>query len=338
MRLGIRAKQIAGVTTIIAVTVVALSGLYVTQLAKAVLRENEKLAQLIAKQIYQRAFEVARQATEPYAALQQDPGLRSILQSTIYGDVLSGAAIIDTDGLVVASDDESRIGLAAAAAARAGHTRRRRTTRAASCPLRGRRRDLRIPGKRMTDASRGDEEFGSIRIGVSTVLRPQRDEGSVAPGAAHGGRGPARGRDRRGASVAAPSAADSRDPQRTDAAWSRENSASRWTFRRGTSSVSSARSSTKSASSSRPIGRLLAGQKANLQSAVEHLEDAVALFDPSGQLLFSNPAMQPTLPADAIGRALHGLLSDGHPYRTLVEETLATRVVTRSGAGQESAR
>src|SRR4029077_15140464 len=53
---------------------------------------------------------------------------------------------------------------------------------------------------------------------------------------------------------------------------------------------------------------LLAGQKANLQSAVEHLEDAVALFNSSGELLFSNPAMQPTLPADAIGRALQGLL------------------------------
>jgi signal transduction histidine kinase/HAMP domain-containing protein len=70
---------------------------------------------------------------------------------------------------------------------------------------------------------------------------------------------------------------------------------------------------------------LLAGQKANLQSAVENLEDAVALFNPSGELLFSNPAMQPTFPAHAIGRALHGLLPTGHPYRTIVEETLATR-------------
>jgi nitrogen fixation/metabolism regulation signal transduction histidine kinase len=70
---------------------------------------------------------------------------------------------------------------------------------------------------------------------------------------------------------------------------------------------------------------LLAGQKANLQSAVEHLEDAVALFNPQGELLFSNPAMQPTLPADAIGRALRGLLPDGDAYRTIVEETLATR-------------
>src|SRR4029078_2182208 len=61
---------------------------------------------------------------------------------------------------------------------------------------------------------------------------------------------------------------------------------------------------------------LLAGQKANLQSAVEHLEDAVALFNPSGELLFSNPAMQPTLPVYAVGRAMQALLPVEHPYRT----------------------
>jgi signal transduction histidine kinase len=70
---------------------------------------------------------------------------------------------------------------------------------------------------------------------------------------------------------------------------------------------------------------LLAGQKANLQTAVEHIEDAVALFNPSGELLFSNPAMEPTLPAGSIGRAMRGLLPDGHPYRQIVEETLAER-------------
>src|SRR4029434_5191197 len=69
----------------------------------------------------------------------------------------------------------------------------------------------------------------------------------------------------------------------------------------------------------------LAGQKANLQSAVEHLEDAVALFNPSGELLFCNPAMQHTLATDSIGQSLPALMPTGHPYRTLVEETLATR-------------
>ena len=69
----------------------------------------------------------------------------------------------------------------------------------------------------------------------------------------------------------------------------------------------------------------LAGQKATLQSAGEHPEDAVALFNPAGDLLFSNPAMQATLPTDAIGRAVRLVLPEGHPYRTMVEETLVTR-------------
>ena len=77
---------------------------------------------------------------------------------------------------------------------------------------------------------------------------------------------------------------------------------------------------------------LLAGQKANLQSAVEHLEDAVALFNPSGELLFSNPAMQPTLPADAIGRALQGLLPNGHPYRDARRGDAGDAAVARAGA------
>jgi hypothetical protein len=45
----------------------------------------------------------------------------------------------------------------------------------------------------------------------------------------------------------------------------------------------------------------LAGQKANLQVAVRAPRGRVALFNPSGELLFSNPAMQATLKGDGIG-------------------------------------
>jgi signal transduction histidine kinase len=68
----------------------------------------------------------------------------------------------------------------------------------------------------------------------------------------------------------------------------------------------------------------LAGQKASLQSAVEHLEDAVALFNPLGELLFSNRAMQLALPA-SVGCAVQDLFPLDHPYRGIVEETLAAR-------------
>ena len=69
----------------------------------------------------------------------------------------------------------------------------------------------------------------------------------------------------------------------------------------------------------------LAGQKANLESLVEHLEDAVALFNPAGELLFTNPAMQSTLTPESVGKPVSALLAAGHAYRTLIEETLASR-------------
>ena len=68
----------------------------------------------------------------------------------------------------------------------------------------------------------------------------------------------------------------------------------------------------------------LAGQKANLQVAVEHLEDAVALFNPAGELLFSNPAMEAALGTGTVGTPIATLLPMGHPARTIVEETLAS--------------
>ena len=49
----------------------------------------------------------------------------------------------------------------------------------------------------------------------------------------------------------------------------------------------------------------MAGQVANLESAVEHLEDAVAIVSPQGEVLFANPAMRALLPDVAIGASLH---------------------------------
>jgi signal transduction histidine kinase len=69
----------------------------------------------------------------------------------------------------------------------------------------------------------------------------------------------------------------------------------------------------------------LADQKASLESMVEHLEDAVALFNPAGELLFTNPAMQSTFAAGSVGQPVSALVATDHAYRTLIEETLATR-------------
>ena len=324
MRLGIRAKQIAGITSVVAITVVALSALYMTQLAEAVLGENEKQAQLLASQIFDRAREVVPGKADPYEAIRQDPFLMSILRSTVYGDVLTEALILNTNGVVVASDNPTRVGqkvperpdLATLVATdRLGYL-------GVIYSRDGQTFEYR---QLMTDASRGDEPFGTIRIGVSTLLVRAEIEDLLERALYTGAvtlivavivagllsqlllrpihvirSGLTRlGKGEFGVTLDLPPGDEFGELGSFFNTVSQQLSADR---------------------------TLLAGQKANLQSAVEHLEDAVALFDPSGQLLFSNPAMQPTLPGEGIGRALQGLLPNGHPYRTLVEETLATRL------------
>jgi signal transduction histidine kinase len=63
----------------------------------------------------------------------------------------------------------------------------------------------------------------------------------------------------------------------------------------------------------------------DFESVVENLEDAVALFNPDGTLIFSNPAMGTLLPRFASGEAksLDVMAPPDHPVRQLVERTLA---------------
>jgi len=69
----------------------------------------------------------------------------------------------------------------------------------------------------------------------------------------------------------------------------------------------------------------MAGQVANLESAVQHLEDAVAIVNPRGELLFANPAMRALLPRASTGAALNDVVAEGQPLRQLIEQTLLTR-------------
>jgi signal transduction histidine kinase len=331
MRVGIRTKQIAGVTAIVGVAVVLLSAFYVSRLSRVVLDENKARGELLVNAILHRAREVAPASPDPYSALRQDPGLRAVLESSIYGKGVIYAAIIDPRGQVIAANDKAMLGnvlpeqadLASLIASDALQQLRVIYSRD------GQTLDLKQPIKL------GEETFGSIRIGVSTLLMRRELNDSLGStlllGAAaliiavfvaaflaqlllrpiHVIRsGLTRlGRGEFGVTLDLPPGDEFGELGSFFNTVSQQLSADR---------------------------TLLAGQKANLQSAVEHLEDAVALFNQSGELLFSNPAMQPTLPADAIGRALQALLPTGHSYRTLVEETLATR--TSRGPVQEGER
>jgi len=112
MRLGIRAKQIAGVTAIVGVAVVVLSSLFVTRLARVVLTESESRAHLLAQQIEHRTRELIIEGPDPYKNVRTDPGLFAILQSTLYGKGVADAAIVDPNGVIIANWDQTVGGIA----------------------------------------------------------------------------------------------------------------------------------------------------------------------------------------------------------------------------------
>ena len=319
MRLGIKGKQIAGVTAIVGVAMVTLSLLYVTRVAGVVLQESHARGQLLSNAIFHRAREVVTGSVQPYEALRADPGLRAILESSIYSGSVTGAVILDTSGTIVASSDPARVGahwpespdLAALLEQRPFDQLR------VIYSEDGQTLEVRQP------MLLGDEAFGSIRIGLSTVLmrqelnaalRPALITAAVALGVA--------------VFVAALLAQLLLRPihvlrsgltrlgkgefgVKLDLPQDDEFGELGTFFNTVSQQLSADRTQ-------------LAGQKASLQSAVEHLEDAVALFNPAGELLFSNRAMHLGLQA-TVGRTVQDLFPSEHPYRDLVEETLATR-------------
>ena len=319
MRLGIRFKQIAAVTTIVGVAVVALSVLHLRRLADDAVHDSQERGQLLINQILHRAREVVPDSPDPYAALQDDGGLRAILESSLYGESVTGAAMLDTTGTVIASSDLTLLGGKLMPGTDLGVLEQQGLLEQLRVIYSGEGQlELRQP------MTRGDEAFGSIRIGVSTLLMRQELNASLRPALLTAGialgvavfiaaflaqlflrpihvlrSGLTRlGKGEFGVTLDLPQGDEFGELGTSFNAVSQQLSADR---------------------------TLLAGQKANLQSAVEHLEDAVALFNPSGELLFSNPAMEPVLPVNAIGRALSALLPEGHAYRQLVEQTLASR-------------
>ena len=103
MHLGIKAKQIGGVTLIVGLAVVALSVLHVTSVARVLLRETWARGDLLADTIFLRAEGVVAGQADPWAAITADGGLRTILRSSGLASNVTYAAICNVDDVAVAA-------------------------------------------------------------------------------------------------------------------------------------------------------------------------------------------------------------------------------------------
>ena len=322
MRLSLKAKQVAGVTLIVGLVVIVLSLIHLAWLAGVRLEESLSRGELLAHAIYQQAHEVvlksAVKRADPATALRTDPGIRSLLDSSIaYSKNVTYAAIVDRDGVVIAHAFPSQEGTV------------QPPQDALTAVLKRSALDqLRVIYSDRTFEVRqalllGKEAFGSIRIGVSFLLVQDDLRKALKPAV--------------GTAVLALIVTMLGAMLLSQWLLSPIHVIKSGLSRLGRGEVGvkldlppgdefgELGSSFDSISAELAAIRSRVGDRANLESVVEHLEDAVAIVNPAGQLLFANPAMQESLGGAAADGMLSDLLKPGHPYRTLVEDTFATR-------------
>jgi signal transduction histidine kinase len=318
MRLSLKTRQVAAVTSIVGAAVVVLGGLYVTGVARVKLVESRIGGRVLGRAIYHRTREVAAEGPDPYAALRADPGLRSILESSVYAENVTYAAIVDASDVVVAHSDAGQIGerldvrQSLDLVLDAGPWVQLRAIYLDEA------RTLEIQEPLLT----GDRRFGTIRIGVdmdlmrvelnkavrlamvaalvalvgSSLLAMLLAQSLLRPIHLIKGGLSRLGRGEFGVTLDLPPHDELGELGGFFNTVSAQLSADR---------------------------RKLAGEKSTLESVVGRLEDAIAFFTPAGELLFANPAMLRDLPGDPGRRTLAGMWAADHPCRALVEQTSA---------------
>jgi len=310
--MSIKSRQVAGVTTLVVLIVTALSAYHLATLARLSLQESAARGELLRQAIFQRAREVVPGASDPYAALREDGGIRSLLQSSVaYSPNVTYAAIVNREGAAVAHSFVSEEGKPVPDEEDLSGILDRNPVALLRTVYSDRTFESRQP------LLFGDQEFGSIRIGISTLL--VKDELRQAFRTAMQGvllalllstivamllaqwmlqpihviqSGLTRlGRGELDVRLDLPEGSEFKD------------------LGSSFDAVSAQLSQSRAKALSSPT---------DFESVVDNLEDAVALFDPDGKLMFSNPAM------GAMG-VVQAEFASHETVRALIERTLASR-------------
>jgi signal transduction histidine kinase len=328
--LSIKAKQVAGVTALVVLVVAGMIAVQIAALTRLRIEETASRAKTLKESMLHRAAVVVREAGtgDPHAALRNDGGLRSTLESAVTSqpetNTILYAAIADTRGIAIAHSTPSLEGQLTPPL----EDLKSIVDASAFDQLRfvnqERRYELR------EQILTGDTPFGAIRIGVSTlfvrseIIEALKDVAYTAvialavstmvatllaqwmlrpihviqSGLTRLGRGELDVR------------LDLPGQEFADLGSS---------FEAVSAQLSAVRNNTLPATST----------STEFESVMENLEDAVALFSPEGELMFSNAAMRVLLPGltQQAGSAKPSLslLAANDPIRQLVERALAGR-------------
>lgn len=177
-RLSIKQKQVLGVTVMVAVIVTALSLLHLVNVARVLLNESRARVDLLSNGVYSQARDVVTSRVAAAEELRSSRNVQSSLEAAIYTQDVVDAVIVDGGNTVLASSDPAQVG----------------KTVAARLPLNiilaasglAQVRAIYATGQTLEwsqPIALGDEPFGEIRIGLSTLLVRRDLSNSLAPAA-----------------------------------------------------------------------------------------------------------------------------------------------------------
>ncbi len=318
MRLSFQTRQVLGVTLIVACSVITMAAMHVASQVGTLLAESELRGEMLTNMMFQRAFRLVKSRETAASDLQADEGLRDVLQSAIgFAQNVSYATITDVRDVALVHSSPTLEG----------------TTVPVQPPLEqliGGGPIAQLVGvweQRNYEVTQplllGDEQFGSIRIGVSTVLVWDQLAGALRPILAVAGlaivlatglswllarrllqpihvlqSGIARlGQGEQDVQL------ELRDEEFRDLGSS---------FNALSQSVTSIR------------GQLVE-QARRAESVVQRLEDAVVIVSPDREVVFVNTAMKALMPALEPGRSMAVAVPEGHACRFLTEQAIASR-------------
>ena len=178
MRLSLKQKQVLGVTAMVALIVIALSLLHLMNLARVLLLESKARVELLANTVYHQARDVVTDPATAYDEVRASRSVLSALEAAIYSQDVIDAVIVDPTSVVIASSDPRQVG----------------QTVSPRTPLNNIIADSGLAQLQAVynttqslewsqPIALGDQPFGEIRIGLSTLLVRSALNQSLAPAA-----------------------------------------------------------------------------------------------------------------------------------------------------------
>lgn len=182
MRFSLKQKQVLGVTAMVALIVTALSLLHLINLARVLLLESRARVELVANAVYHQARDVVIDLDTAYNDVRTSRSVQSALEAALYPQDVIDAVIVDPTGVVIASSDPQQV----------GKTVSPRTPLNNVIAENGLAQLQAVYNTAQSlewsqPIALGDDPFGEIRIGLSTLLVRRNLNESLAPAAVAAG-------------------------------------------------------------------------------------------------------------------------------------------------------